>query len=111
MLDAAQARDAGCPQAFGSNEMKSLIDNRLRAICARSTRPLRVELQRIDDRLARLGQEKVEVETLLSQPGAQADDFAEFGRRLAHVQAETAMLEERWLQLQTELEALQTTGA
>ncbi len=42
MLDAAQARDAGCPQAFGSNEMKSLIDNRLRAICARSTRPLRV---------------------------------------------------------------------
>ena len=37
----------------------------------------------------------------------EADDFAEYGRRLAHVQAETAMLEERWLQLQTELESLQ----
>jgi ATP-binding cassette subfamily F protein 3 len=82
-----------------------------RARLAETTRPLRVELQRIDDRLARLGQEKTEVETLLSQPGAQADDFAEFGRRLAHVQAETAMLEERWLQLQSELEALQASGA
>ena len=74
---------------------------------AETTRPLRVELQRIDDRLARLAQEKTEVETLLSQPRAQADDFAEYGRRLAHVQAETAMLEERWLQLQADLETLQ----
>jgi len=95
--------------AASRDERKGAKQSRVRL--AETTRPLRVELQRIDDRLARLGQEKAEVETLLSQPGAQADDFAEYGRRLAHVQAETAMLEERWLQLQTELEALQTTGA
>ncbi|MDO8419620.1 MAG: ATP-binding cassette domain-containing protein [Rubrivivax sp.] len=78
-----------------------------RARLAETTRPLRVELQRIDERLARLGQEKSEVEGLLSLPTAQADDFAEYGRRLAHVQAETAMLEERWLHLHSELESLQ----
>jgi ATP-binding cassette subfamily F protein 3 len=108
---AQHGRDTG-PQptpAASRDERKGAKQSRARL--AETTRPLRVELQRIDDRLARLGQEKAEVETLLSQPGAQADDFAEFGRRLAHVQAETAMLEERWLQLQTELEALQTTGA
>jgi ATP-binding cassette subfamily F protein 3 len=95
--------------AVSRDERKEAKQSRARL--AETTRPLRVELQRIDDRLARLGQEKTEVETLLSQPGAQADDFAEFGRRLAHVQAETAMLEERWLQLQSELEALQASGA
>ena len=41
-----------------------------------------------------------------------ADDLshAELGRRLANVGAEVAMLEERWLELQTELEALNTAG-
>jgi ATP-binding cassette, subfamily F, member 3 len=69
------------------------------------TRPLRIELQRIDERMARLGSEKAEVEKALTEPGG---DHAELGRRLAHVGAELAMLEERWLELQTELEALQT---
>jgi ATP-binding cassette subfamily F protein 3 len=69
-----------------------------------------MELQRIDDRLARLATEKTEVEALLSKPGTPADDYAELGRRLAHVAAETTMLEERWLALHTELEALQAAG-
>ena len=100
------------PRTAASSPPPAVRDDRKgakqsRARQAETTRPLRVELQRIDERLARLGQEKSEVEALLSQPTAQADDFAEYGRRLAHVQAETAMLEERWLHLQTELESLQ----
>ena len=71
-----------------------------------TTRPLRVELQQIDDRLARLVTEKAEVEALLSIPGTAGDDFAELGRRLAHISAETGMLEERWLVLHTDLETL-----
>ncbi len=78
-----------------------------RARLAEQTRPLRVEIQRIDDRLALLGRERSEVEALLSQGDARPEDFAELGRRLAHVNAELAMLEERWLQAQGELETLQ----
>jgi ATP-binding cassette, subfamily F, member 3 len=77
-----------------------------RAKQADITRPLRNELQGIDTRLARLATEKTEVETALAAPGAAADSYAELGRRLAHVAAETAMLEERWLHIQSELEAL-----
>jgi ATP-binding cassette, subfamily F, member 3 len=78
-----------------------------RARLAEQTRPLRMELQRIDERLARLAAERGEVEQLLADPATRPDEFADLGRRLAHVQAEVAMLEERWLELQTELEALQ----
>jgi ATP-binding cassette subfamily F protein 3 len=75
-----------------------------RAKQSERTRPLRIELARIDERLARLAGEKAEVEAALAAPGG---DYAELGRRLAHVGAEVAMLEERWLEVQTELEALQ----
>ncbi len=69
------------------------------------TRPLRIEIQRLDERLARLAAEKTGLEAALAAPGT--TDFAEVGRQLAHVNAETAMLEERWLEAQGELEALQ----
>ena len=40
----------------------------------------------------------------------QGDEMAETGRRLNHIAAETAMLEERWLELHAEIEALATGG-
>ena len=75
-----------------------------RAQLQAQTRPLRLELQKIDGRLAKLGAEKAQVETALTDPAA--GDYAELGRRLAHVGAEIAMLEERWLDLQTQLESM-----
>ena len=75
-----------------------------RANLSARTRPLRVELQQIDARLARLAAEKTEVEAQLARPDT--GDYAELGRRLAHIGAEVTMLEERWLALQTELESL-----
>ncbi|WP_374673886.1 ABC-F family ATP-binding cassette domain-containing protein [Ideonella sp.] len=77
-----------------------------RARLAELTRPLRNELAQIDKRLDKLGGEKTEVESQLASPGLAGEQFAELGRRLAHVQAELAMLEERWLELHTELEAI-----
>ena len=71
-----------------------------------ATRPLRIELQRIDERLPVLNAEKAKLEGRLAQPGNTADQFADLGRDLAHVSAEIAMLEERWLELQAELEGL-----
>ena len=74
-----------------------------RARQADATRPQRVELQRIEARLARLAAERTDTEAKLSAPGAAPSDYAELGRQLAHVNAETSMLEERWLALQGEL--------
>jgi ATP-binding cassette subfamily F protein 3 len=85
-------------------------EKQARARRAEATRPLRIEIQRLDERLAKLAAERTEVEAQLADPATRADDFAELGRRLAHVNAEVAMLEERWLEAQTELEALQAQG-
>ena len=74
-----------------------------RAKQADATRPQRAELQRIETRLARLAVEKTETEAKLAAPGTGVGDFAELGRQLAHVNAETTVLEERWLALQGEL--------
>jgi len=92
------------PPAPTRDERKA--DKQQRARRAEKSRPLRVELQQLDTRLAKLAQEKTEVETALSASGTAPEDFAELGWRLAHIGAETHMLEERWLELQTELEAL-----
>jgi ATP-binding cassette, subfamily F, member 3 len=75
---------------------------------ANRTRPMRSELARIDARLERLGTEKAELEAALvagTLPGA---ELADAGRRLNHNAAETAMLEERWLELQAQIEAIIT---
>ena len=75
------------------------------------TRPARNEIAQIDTRLDKLGAERASLEAALSTPGVTAADIAEQGRRLNHVMAEVAMLEERWLELQEQLESLQATAA
>ncbi len=74
---------------------------------AERTRPLRYELKQIDDRLAKLAAEKAAVAALLASANLEATAYAEHGRSLAYIQAETARLEERWLELQGELEAIE----
>ena len=81
-----------------------------RAQLANRTRLLRLEIAQIDSRLEKLGAEKADLEAALvagSVPGA---EMAEHGRRLNHIAAETAMLEERWLELHAEIESI-TTGS
>ncbi len=77
---------------------------------ANRTRPLRNELQQIDGRLEKLGAEKAEVEASLASGRLGGSEIAEAGRRLAHVAAEVAMLEERWLELQAEIESITAGG-
>ncbi len=85
-------------------------DKQQRIKLAERTRPLRNELRQVDARLARLAAEKIEVEHALADASGKADDFAELGRRLTHIAAETHLLEERWLELQGELETLGTAS-
>ena len=51
-----------------------------------------------------------------AEPAGRQDDrvaleIADHGRRLNHVAAEIAMLEERWLELHTQLESLQAAAS
>jgi ATP-binding cassette, subfamily F, member 3 len=81
-----------------------------RSQVATQTRPLRVEVQQIDARMAKLGAEKAELEASMASGQLGGGAIAEAGRRLAHVGAEVARLEERWLELTERIEALQAGG-
>jgi ATP-binding cassette subfamily F protein 3 len=79
----------------------------LRTQIAARTRPLRIELQQIDARMDKLAAEKAELEAAMSTGTLTGPEIADAGRRLAHVGAEVAMLEERWLELTEQIETLQ----
>ena len=81
-----------------------------RSLLANRTRPLRVEVQQIDTRLAALGVEKAALEAALSRGKRPPAELADTGRRLNHIAAEVATLEERWLALTTEIESLTAAG-
>jgi ATP-binding cassette subfamily F protein 3 len=83
---------------------------RSRSLIANQTRPLRMEVQEIDARLAKLGGEKAELEGQLSAGKRSPGAIAETGRRLNHIAAEVTSLEERWLVLQSEIEAINAAG-
>ncbi len=68
------------------------------------TKPLRKELDQVDQRMARLTAEKTAIEERLSQP-LSLGDIAEAGRRLKAVQEEIEGLELRWLELSEQIEA------
>ena len=74
---------------------------------AAQTRPLRVEVQQIDARMEKLSAEKAELEASMATGKLSGPEIADAGRRLAHVGAEIAKLEERWLELTERIEALQ----
>jgi ATP-binding cassette subfamily F protein 3 len=67
---------------------------------------LRSELRDVDARLERLASERRDVEAALAEGRVPVAGMADAGRRLNHVAAEIAMLEERWLEIQAQLEAL-----
>jgi ATP-binding cassette subfamily F protein 3 len=75
------------------------------------TRPLRIEIGRIDERLRRLAQERSQVEAALSAGALAPAAIADHGRRLNHIAAEVQMLEERWLDLQDQVEAATRSAA
>jgi len=106
---AAKDKPKGGARAPESSRDERQAGKSARAAAASQTRPLRQEIARIDERLARLGTEKAEVERDLAQPDRGAEAYADLGRRLAHIGAEMAMLEERWLEVSTQLESIAAT--
>jgi ATP-binding cassette subfamily F protein 3 len=68
-------------------------------------KPLKRELAQVDQRLAAAGTEKTALEARLAQP-LPAAEIAEAGKRLKALSDEITQLEERWLALSDQLEAL-----
>jgi ATP-binding cassette subfamily F protein 3 len=98
------------PSPTGNRRDERKQQAQSRAQVANRTRPMRMEIQQIDARLEKLGGEKAELEAALVAGGLIGNDLADAGRRLNHIAAETAMLEERWLELQGEIEAITAGG-
>jgi ATP-binding cassette subfamily F protein 3 len=111
-LAAASASPAPAPTAAPKGPHKPASrDDRKQGAQARSqlanrTRPLRMEVQQIDTRLAGLGAEKLDLEAQLARGKLRPNELADIGRRLNHIAAEVVTLEERWLELQGEIEAI-----
>jgi ATP-binding cassette subfamily F protein 3 len=77
-----------------------------RSQLANRTRPLRTEVQQIDVRLTAIATEKTTLESQMARGKLPAGEIADIGRRLNHIAAEVVTLEERWLELQTAIEAI-----
>ncbi len=104
-LARATAADAHTPGAYRRDDRKQ--SGQARNLIANRTRPLRAELAQIDARMEKLSAERSALEAVLASSSSRSAQIAEAGRQLNHVSAELAMLEERWLALQTEIEAIQ----
>ena len=107
---AAAAKPAAPPADAGTRRDDRKQAAQARAQVANRTRPLRLEVQQIDGRLEKLASERTELENALASGTLAGPEIAEHGRRLNHIAAETAMLEERWLELQTEIETITAAG-
>jgi ATP-binding cassette subfamily F protein 3 len=113
VASAAQAAQAaGAPGATRAAAPASPREDRKAKAQARqrvadATRAWRIEVAQIDKRLAALADERGACEGALSAGGLPGEEIAELGRRLNHIAAETAMLEERWLELGARIEAAQ----
>jgi ATP-binding cassette subfamily F protein 3 len=108
----SQAAPAPAPQTRPGTARN---DDRKQSAQARSqvaarTRPLRIEVQQIDARMDKLAAEKAELVAAMATGKLGGAEIADAGRRLAHVGAEVAKLEERWLELNEQIEALQAGG-
>jgi ATP-binding cassette subfamily F protein 3 len=100
----ATADNAAAPGSYRRDERKQTAQTRSQA--ANRSRPLRNEVTQIDSRMESLGAERVKLEAQLASGKLSGADIAEAGRQLNHISAELGRLEERWLELQTEIEAI-----
>ncbi|NLD55971.1 MAG: ABC-F family ATP-binding cassette domain-containing protein [Burkholderiaceae bacterium] len=82
---------------------------RARAAASALRQPIERRIRRVEDLLARHQARAAEIDTALAQPDAfsDADAAGDLGRERAHLAREIETLEEEWLQLHAEIEALE----
>ena len=104
----ATADTATQPGSFKRDDRKQSAN--ARAQLANRTRPLRSETDQIDRRLETLNAERAALEAELATGQGTGAEIAELGRRLNHITADLARLEERWLELQSQIETITAEG-
>ncbi|MBP8148400.1 MAG: ATP-binding cassette domain-containing protein, partial [Limnohabitans sp.] len=97
------ATEAPAPAVSGGEQRK--LDAQRRQNMATQTRPLKKELDQNEQRMAVVEKEKAGLEALLATP-ITPGEIADAGRRLKALSDEVAVLEERWLELTAQLEAM-----
>jgi len=102
-VETAKASPPTITSAVSSAEQRKL-DAQKRQQMAAQTRPLKRELEQNEQRMAAIESEKAKLEDQLSAP-LPPTEIAEAGRRLKALADEVAQLEERWLELTSQLEA------
>jgi ATP-binding cassette, subfamily F, member 3 len=83
------------------------LDAQQRQQLAARTKPLKRQLEQADRRMAELAAARAELEARLSAP-LPAPEIADAGKRLKAVSDEFAALEERWLELSGQIEAIES---
>ena len=73
---------------------------------ADKTKPFKKELEQIDKKLPQLNAQRDALETKLATPGLSGADIVEAGKQLSVVNGEIEQLEERWLELSEQIEAI-----
>jgi ATP-binding cassette, subfamily F, member 3 len=71
-----------------------------------AAKPLRQEVNRIDNKLGVLFAERDALEAALAAPGTDATQLAESGRRLKAIGEQIETLEARWLELSTQIDEI-----
>ena len=102
-----QTMPAG-PALRGAEQRK--LEAQRRQQLAHQIRPMRKELETVEQRMGVVESAKAEAEALLSQPLVPAD-IAQAGRRLKALTEELTSLEERWMELSQAIETAQQAAA
>ncbi len=102
---AAATPAATPPPPSGREDRKAAAQARQQRI--EDLKPLRKELNKVDNRLGVLFSERDKLEAALSDGSTAPKDLAEAGKKLKAVGDEIAGLEGRWLELSTEIEELE----
>ena len=102
-VETAKASLPSNTSSVSSAEQRKL-DAQKRQQMAAQTRPLKRELEQNEQRMAAIEAEKAKLEDQLSTP-LPPTEIAEAGKRLKALADEVTQLEERWLELTSQLEA------
>jgi ATP-binding cassette subfamily F protein 3 len=108
-------RAAGAATAVAAAPVDKKADRKaqaqLRQQAADRSRPLRKEVATIEQRMTGLTHEAGTIETQMVRPDLPALRMAELGKRLKQIGDENERLEARWLELNSQIDALGNAGA
>jgi ATP-binding cassette, subfamily F, member 3 len=105
--NATPAPVAAAPSPEVTPQEQRRLDAQQRQQLAARTKPLKRQLEQADRRMAELAAARAELEARLSAP-LPAPEIADAGKRLKAVSDEFAALEERWLELSGQIEAIES---